>query len=175
MNAATQELCLNLLAGMNSKQDWNEHVASVYALAMEGWDDDLALEAVKWAALNERWRPAPVELRAIAARRAAPPPSASAALTEVRRLICYHGSRAGSAPHSHPVIAAVADELGGWAEIGRRDAGELDAAFGGAFARAATTWQENAGPLLLQRSTATERLTAPGLRLIDSRLGGEVG
>jgi hypothetical protein len=141
MTPETQYRCLEYLSGMLSpSQGWSEAVASLYILAMEGWQDDVAERTVKHAALNEKWRPAPAELRQLAARLVladmAPVPSPVATRDEIRTLIIRHGRQAIKAAHSHPLIAAVVDEMGDWASLCGRYTEDIDAAFPGAYQRA---------------------------------------
>lgn len=147
MTPETQAQCLNLLAGMLSpSQPWSEHVAALYALAMDGWDDQIAIETVKFAALSEEWRPAPVKLRQIALRFAHPLPDPAAILAEMRRVIVRvsPGNRR-KALVSHPLVHDMADAVGGWDTIGMFRDGGLDEAFAAAWTSTAKDWQSRAG------------------------------
>lgn len=151
MTEETQTLCLEMLAGMQSPaQKWTEAVGSLYILAMQGWADDIAVQAVRHAALTEQYRPSPAVLRQIAARLVAPVPPAAALRAEVRDLLVRHGgARAHLAPTSHPVVALLADELGGWRVLGRMETAQIDQAFPGAYQRAVAEFEAKAADELL--------------------------
>ena len=141
MTPQTQHTCLEILAGMLSPtQVWTEPTGQLFAYVMQNWSDDIALDAVRHAATHEQFRPSPATLRQIAARlsaeSASPLPSLSQVRSEVRRLIAYHGERAGKAAHSHPIIAAVVEEFGDWYSLGRMSSDEVDNGFAGAYDRA---------------------------------------
>lgn len=141
MTPQTQNTCLELLAGMLSPtQPWSEPTGSLYAYVMQNWSDDIALESVKHAAAHEQFRPSPATLRQIAAKlateAAGPIPSITALRQEIRKLVVWHGERAASARHSHPLVSAIVEEMGNWRSMGRMNSDQVDDAFPAAYQRA---------------------------------------
>jgi hypothetical protein len=147
-------LCLDLLAGMLSpSQEWTEAVASVYSLSMREWDDQVALCACQHAALNLKWRPAPVELRQIAIDLHAPTPPVGVLIEEARKIIRRYmpgkDRSAAAAISCHPLTCRVVDHLGGWDAIGLMDCEELPLAFARSLPSQVADWHQQEALTLL--------------------------
>lgn len=150
MTPETLNHCLNLLAGMPSSAPWTEATSAVYTLALKDWADDVAMGAVQWGALNLEWRPAPVKLREIAVRDFAAPPSPFALREQLRSMLLWHGgSQAACFADKIPLLAAVADNLGGWANLSRMTTDEIDSRFQVAYDAARGEWMQAVGETLL--------------------------
>lgn len=168
MNTATQEHCLNLLAAMPSSSPWMEASAALYIMAMEGWTDDVAMGSVRHAAMNLKWRPAPVELREIAVALFAPAPGPMTVREQLREMLLWHGKGAARYADQLPLLASVADELGGWASLSRMTTEDIDAQFTGAYSRAVKDWTAQAAEGILRRE-ARERVAALAAGIGDIR------
>ena len=168
----TLKICLDLLAGILSpSQLWTENVASIYTLRIADWADDIAVQAVKYAAMNEQWRPTPVRLREIAVTLQRPLPSSYDTRSEIRSLLVAHGgSRAHLAPHSHPLIAIVADDMGGWRVLSRMTTDQIDAAFPACYDRSCRDFLEGVVETVLSLPSAVRSsITASPERSPDDR------
>lgn len=147
--------CLTILQFMQGGQEWSRGLVAIYTLVLKSLGDEWARKAVEFAVLNEKWRPAPAELRHIAAKLASPFPAVDDAYAEMLE----HAERGGiySRPDptnpnvflegppvfSHPLIAQAVRACGGWRMIcsGESQMQEgLSKQFRGAYERAATQW-----------------------------------
>ena len=109
----------NILSTMPSQNQWDDKVASVYALAMTTWRDDIALLATVTALKTREFRPTPAELRNIAMSfvTTLTPMIAAHNIAEVIRK--YRVSERNN--HASEPIKALVDACGGWAAMGARD------------------------------------------------------
>jgi hypothetical protein len=144
----TLEAALNLLATMPGKPAWNDDIASLYSLHLADWHPETRQKAVLDATATCSFRPAMCELREIALRHIAPLPSAAALREQLRQVILFHPP-AERAKHASPLLRDLADELGGWREIGMLDTEEMDRRFPGAVARARDEYLTRNAPQLL--------------------------
>jgi hypothetical protein len=152
MKQSTLKTCLSILAGMLSpSQPWDDNAAAIYTLALKDWPDDVAVAACKHAALNEKWRPAPVDLRGIAVRLIAPEPPITELVAQARRIVAYYppgrerkaaAGRLIAEGKAHLLTTLIVENLGGWDAIGRYGEGELDTAFVRSYPAAVKDWQE---------------------------------
>jgi hypothetical protein len=121
--------CMALLMGMHSGQEWSPMQTHVYALVLSSIGEEYSRAAVTHAVLNLKWRPAPAELRQIAARLASPAPTADEAFAEIVDRANRDGfyakpdpenpnvRLAGPPPFSHPLVAQMVPLCGGWEHI----------------------------------------------------------
>lgn len=109
----------NILSTMPSQNIWDDKVASVYALAMTSWRDDIALLATVTALKTREFRPTPAELRNIAMSfitNLTP----MTLMTEISEIIRKY--RVGDRDsHASQPIKAIVYACGGWAAMGVRD------------------------------------------------------
>jgi hypothetical protein len=109
----------NILSTMPSQNPWDDKVASVYALAMTSWRDDVALLATVTALKTREFRPTPAELRNIAMSFVTNLTPMIAA-HNIAEIIRKHQVRDRNNHASEPIKALV-EACGGWAAMGARD------------------------------------------------------
>jgi hypothetical protein len=126
---------LNLLGAMPGNPPWSLGVAGLYSIHVADWDIQVLRKTVLQATATCQFRPTVAELKEIALRYVAPLPSLGALRDELRQAIIFY-LPAERARRSTPLLNALADELGGWREIGMMDSEELDRRFPGACERA---------------------------------------
>ena len=131
----TTEAALNLLATMPGKPAWNGDIAELYSLHLADWYPETRRLAVMEATVSCSFRPTLCELREIALRFARALPSTAALREQIREMILFHPP-AERARHASVLLRDLADELGGWHEIGMLSTEELDRRFPGAVERA---------------------------------------
>ena len=108
-----------ILSTMPSQNQWDDKVASVYALAMTTWRDDIAMLATVTALKTKEFRPTPAELRNIAlgfVHKLTP----MIAMNEISEIIRKYQVKERD-NRSSPAIKAIVDACGGWAAMGSRD------------------------------------------------------
>lgn len=109
----------NILSTMPSQNPWDDRVASVYALAMATWRDDIAMLATVTALKTKDFRPTPAELRHIAMgyiHNMTP----MTAMNEISEIIRKYQLKDRDSKSS-PAIKAIVDACGGWYAMGNRD------------------------------------------------------
>jgi hypothetical protein len=144
----TLETALNLLATMPGKPDWNDDIANLYALHLADWHPTIRQKAVMEATATCSFRPAVCDLREIALRHSTPLPSAAALREQITALILFHPP-ARRPHHASALLRSLADELGGWHEMGMLSTEEMDRRFPGAVQRARAEFLvQNAAKLL---------------------------
>lgn len=144
--------CLSMLAGLPSSAPWSEATAVTYAIAMEGWTDEVAEGTLRRVVQTEEWRPAPARLIAIAVDLFAPMPPAYQVRQQIRQMLLWHGGRAAAqlAAKEFPLLHQVADLLGGWANLVHMGSEEIDERFPLAYQGVAREWAAGQGRELLQ-------------------------
>lgn len=144
----TTENALNLLATMPGKPDWNTDIAGLYSLHLADWHPETRRKAILEATATCQFRPTIADLREIALRFAEPLPPAGAMRQELSRVITFYPP-IERARNSSALLSDLADELGGWREIGMLDTEELDRRFPSAYQRARAEYlSRNASKLL---------------------------
>lgn len=116
----------NILATMPAAQQWTDMTATVYALAMKDWDDDLAQKTVMHALMTKKWRPAPSELREIAMSLKKVRVPNNTMHEQVRHIVIHHPSnerkqaaeRLAKSGKISPLVNDVVERLGGWRNVG---------------------------------------------------------
>ena len=131
----TTESALNLLATMPGKPEWNDDIATLYSLHLADWHPEALRKAILEATATCQFRPTVAELREVALKHVAPLPSIGTLREELRLLILFHPP-AERARHASALLSDLADELGGWREIGMLDTEEMDRRFPSACQRA---------------------------------------
>lgn len=133
MNTEWKGKCLGLLGAMNSQRPIEEQI-EIYSIVLDVIGEEYGLKTVQHAILHDEWRPSPARLRQIAARVAAPYPSAEDCYSEILdkaiRVGAYgvpHPQREnilleGQPPMSHPIMDRIVAHLGGWRFICEGDA-----------------------------------------------------
>ena len=106
-----QSYCLALLSEMNSTQKWISATTQLYDVVLEALGEEWSVKAVKHAVLTEQWRPAPAQLRQIAAQLASPVPNEGDCFAEFWQAVQYSQPRP---EWSHAIIGEVVRRLGGW-------------------------------------------------------------
>lgn len=151
--------CLSLLAAMAGQPAWNDDVATLYSMHLAEWHPEVRQAAV-WEASRARFRPSVGELREMAVRIFCPMPSLAELRSEIRRVIVWHGTKQDRDRAATPLCRLLADELGGWSEVGRTSTEEFDRAFASAAERAKSEWVAREADAVLAQ--------APGARLIGA-------
>ena len=154
MTDDTLKTCLEVLAAMPSAVPWSDGSGTIYAMAMEGWDDAVALGTVKKVALTLKWRPAAVELRQVAVEQFAPAPSVFTLRQQLREMLLWHGERAGLVEGHVPLLPDIVDRLGGWHACSRMTTEEIDGRFLAVYELAIAEWRDAAADSVLRLGEA---------------------
>ena len=109
----------NILSTMPSQNAWDDKVASVYALAMATWRDDIAMLATVTALKTKNFRPTPAELRHIALR-CIHNMTPMTAMNEISEIIRKYQLKDRDSKCTAS-LKAIVDACGGWSAIGNRD------------------------------------------------------
>lgn len=131
MTHRTLAECYVLLSMMNAgrEQKWDDGHKPLYELALKPLTDAEGVGAVKWAALNEEWRPSPARLIQIAAEQSSVIPDAEQSYAEIIGKAQSEGLFAmphperpsikleGPPPFSHPIVEKITHFCGGWRAI----------------------------------------------------------
>lgn len=155
--------CISLLQFMNSGQIWSDGLANIYEMVLISVGEKWALPTMRHIVLNETWRPAPADIRKIAARLASPYPLMDDAYSEMMYLANRLGINARQCKHnptiylrgepqfSHPLIAQTVRGIGGWEAIctGEAQMQEgLAKQFKGAYTRYSEQWVSDVAQVL---------------------------
>lgn len=150
----TLEVALNLLATLPGRPAWNNDIAELYSLHLVDWHPETRRRTLVEATATCTLRPTVAELREIALRLTAPLPGLGTLREELRRVITYYPP-AERALHADPLLNLLADELGGWREIGSMGTEELEKRFPSACDRARREFlAQNAQELLTHEPVA---------------------
>ena len=164
----TTETALNLLATMPGKPEWNADIAEFYSLHLADWHPETRRKAILESTATCQFRPTVAELREVALKHVAALPSIGTLREELRLIILFHPP-AERARHASALLCDLADELGGWREIGMLDTEEMDRRFPSACQRARAEYltrnaikllAEEPNKVLLAASTPKELVTA---------------
>jgi len=166
----TLETALNLLATLPGKPSWDDDIAALYSLHLADWHPDTRRLAVVDATLTCTLRPTLSELRELALKRLSPLPSPAALREALRRLILFYPPRERPA-HATPLLSALADELGGWREIGMLDTDELERRFPSACQRVRHEYLSHHASQLLTTEPGT--FLVAGKTSYIAQLGGQ--
>ncbi|WP_395144435.1 hypothetical protein [Armatimonas sp.] len=161
----TTETALNLLATMPGKPEWNGDIAEFYSLHLADWHPDTRRRAILEATATCQFRPTVAELREVALKHIAPLPSIGTLREELRLLILFHPA-AQRARHATPLMRDLADELGGWHEIGMLDTEEMDRRFPKAAGRAREEFLARNATKLLAEGSQKQLTGTPTKELI---------
>lgn len=119
----------SVLSMLPSNVPWNDDVATMYAIAMKGWDDAVVGLVARHVLFNCEWRPSVSELRTIAIKLVAPNLNAHAIHNELSRIIAIahdvsqrdellnDSMDAGKLP---PYTKQIIERAGGWKSMGSR-------------------------------------------------------
>jgi len=119
----------SVLSMLPSNVPWNDDVATMYAIAMKGWDDAVVGLVTRHVLLNCEWRPSVSELRTIAIKLVAPNLNAHAIHNEISRIIAIafdsekrnklieDSIDAGKLP---PYAKQIIERAGGWMSFGSK-------------------------------------------------------
>ncbi len=116
----------NILSTMPSGQPWDERMATVYAIGMQKWSDDLVERAVMHCLMTKKFRPTISELREVAlSLKRVKVPSGQAA-QQIRHIVLYappaerreYTERMVKEGKVSPAVPILVANLGGWNSIG---------------------------------------------------------
>ena len=119
----------SVLSMLPSNVAWNDDVATMYAIAMKGWDDAVVGLVARHVLYNCEWRPSVAELRMIAIKLVAPKLNAHAIHNELSRIISIASEPSrrdelietsmelGNLP---PYTKQLIERAGGWMSMGSR-------------------------------------------------------
>lgn len=133
MTETTFAIVANMLSAMPASSPWNDVTATVYALAMKDWDDELAQKTVMKALMTKKWRPAPSELREIALQIKKIKVPTSTVYEQVKHIVIYHpaeerkqaADRLAKTGRVSPMLNEIVSNAGGWRAVGNMTEEEL--------------------------------------------------
>jgi len=148
---------------MNSGQIWSIGLANIYEMVLNSIGEEWSRKVCEFIVLNESWRPAPADVRKIAAKLASPIPSVDDAYSEMMYLAekegtygfqCDHDPNVyfkGEPQFTHPLILQTVKGIGGWEAIctGEAQMQEgLAKQFKGAYSRYSEQWVSDVANVL---------------------------
>jgi hypothetical protein len=116
----------NILSTMPSGQPWDDRMATVYAIGMQKWSDDLVERTVMQCLMTKKFRPTVAELREVALGIRRVKVSTGQAAEQIRHIILMVQPNQRAAATERlvkegkvsPSVPILVQNLGGWRNVG---------------------------------------------------------